>query len=239
MPTGSATAGRPERVDGDGHAHAADGRRPPGPRPGRCPPRRGRRCRSGRRSAGTVCWNWPQARSSDCRIMKLWMVVTGSGSPATSIERRQEPPGVGRHRAARTRCHSARMSGVLSMTEQGLGRHVDRGRLDLLDGVAGVGQRPGCLANPVLHLFGGALAGRVDDEGDPEGLGGFGAAQRCRHRPRVAPGGPGQHLEGGVEVGDPARQRALDGRQLDADRASPTARRWSRSGCGQGWASAR
>ena len=50
------------------------------------------------------------------------------------------------------------------------------------------------------------------------GLAGSGAAQRCRHRPGVAPGGAGQHLEGGLEVGDPPRHGALDGRELDADR---------------------
>lgn len=33
--------------------------------------------------SGCVSWNWPRARSSDWRIMKLRTVVIGSGSPAS------------------------------------------------------------------------------------------------------------------------------------------------------------
>jgi hypothetical protein len=48
------------------------------------PTLKGRSVKIGATISGCVSWNWPQARSSDCRVMKLSVIVVGSGSPTTS-----------------------------------------------------------------------------------------------------------------------------------------------------------
>ena len=117
------------------------------------------------------------AWSSDWRVTKLCTVITGSWTPGHPVERGQEPLIIGI--IGEPSCHIARMSGVLSMSSRILAAVSIEGGWTLLDGVAGVLQRRGRLANPVLDLGGGALTGRVDHQGHPMiRLGGFGTGPR-------------------------------------------------------------
>ena len=60
------------------------------------------------------------------------------------------------------------------------------------------------------------MAPRVDDERYPKGLGEYRSAKGCRHRPGIAPGDPGHHLEGDPEVGDATGEGAGYRGQLGA-----------------------
>ena len=78
------------------------------------------------------------------------------------------------------------------------------------------GRRQPCERRPAPAC--GPLASRVEHDGDSDGLGRFGPAERRGHRPRVPPGWPGNYLERLPEVGNPPRQRAVDLGQLHANR---------------------
>jgi hypothetical protein len=84
------------------------------------------------------------------------------------VELRHEPLGVGRHRRRHVLPPGSRL-GSVEHVQQRRHRGDDRRRLDLLHGVAGILERIRRFPNTLLHLVCGALAGRVDHEGDSDG----------------------------------------------------------------------
>jgi hypothetical protein len=95
-------------------------------------------------------------------------------------ERRHEPFRIGRRQGHHDLLASLPNAGIGEHDQQRSGGQLDRRRLDLVDGVARVGQRPGRLIGAVPHLVGRALAGRVDDERHPDGRRQVRPVQRCQ-----------------------------------------------------------
>jgi hypothetical protein len=88
----------------------------------------------------------------------------------------------------------------------------NRGRLDLIDAVAGVLQSCGRLSDAFLHVRRGAEASRIEHDRGSHRNGG--SSERSRDGPGITPADAHHHLESCSEVGDAASERPIDSHEL-------------------------